>query len=297
MSSNDLTTQSGYTRVGNTPYPAMSYLSALSKEGQRTIGSRLKAVAEKFGFSDPVRAPWHHLDYTHVRLVLSWLRGRGLAPNTINHYLAALRGVARECFRLGIMDVENYQRIRLVGRATGSRLRRSRRLRDTEIDRLLACVKKIRDEALLLVALQGGLRRSELVALNWSDWDRASGLLTVRGKGDKERAVRISGRAESALGALWDQAKRDDAVFLNANNGRLSSQSVYWITQELCEASGVEPFSPHSYRHTMITEMLEKGVDPFTVQRVAGHAQTETTMGYDQRPIDAVAAAGKVVER
>ena len=48
MSSNDLTTQSGYTRVGNTPYPAMSYLSALSKEGQRTIGSRLKAVAEKF---------------------------------------------------------------------------------------------------------------------------------------------------------------------------------------------------------------------------------------------------------
>lgn len=322
MSSNTLAIPSSLEKN-----PALAYLAQLAPEGRRTINSRLKTVAGKFGYPDVFTAPWHLLDYTHVQLVMAWLKQRSLAPNSVNHYLAAIRGVARESFRLGLMSVEVYERIKLVPRARGSRLKKSRRLTCAEVERLLDHTRNIRDEAIILVALQGGLRRSELVGIDWPHWERQSGLLTVRGKGDKERVVRISGRAESALGALWnmgsgtsqgyatvcrhkhldmqdlttyakqERAYAPQAVFTNEQGGRLSAQAVYWLTQEICERAGVEPFSPHSYRHTMITEMLEAGIDPFTVQKVAGHAQSETTMGYDQRPVEAVAAAGKMIER
>lgn len=148
--------------------------------------------------------PWWELRYSHLVAIRSRLLERGLAPAAVNLHLVALRRVLRECWRLGHLSGEDYQRAIAVPGVAGSRLAAGRALADRELAALLAACPAgtpagIRDAAVLAVLYTAGLRRAELAGLDVADVDAPERSLRIRGKGDRERLGYVT---EDAAGLL-----------------------------------------------------------------------------------------------
>ena len=148
----------------------------------------------------------------------------------------------------------------------------------------------VRDAALIGL-LQAGLRRSEVVGLDQSDVELHTGALTIRGgKGQKDRLAYLPPEALAAVSA-WVAIRGGEAGALlypvhcvgRLLPRRLSDQAVLNALQKRADQSGVAPFSPHDFRRTFISELLDAGVDIVTVQQLVGHASPTTTARYDRR--------------
>lgn len=143
-----------------------------------------------------------------------------------------------------------------------------------------------RDRAILEVLYSTGIRVSELVGLDWADVDRRGEVVRVLGKGRKERVVPIGATALAALDAYrraWPAGRwRDrDAVFLNARGGRLTVRSVARIVARWVERAGTRiAASPHAFRHSFATHLLNGGADLRAIQEILGHASLSTTQRY-----------------
>jgi integrase/recombinase XerC len=142
-----------------------------------------------------------------------------------------------------------------------------------------------RDRALLEVLYSCGLRAAEAVGLSWNAIHEGIGVARVRGKGSKERVVPMGAEALASLRAYRDgwrgPRKEENAVFLNAGGGRLTTRSVGRIVERHLRAAGiVTPATPHSLRHSFATHLLESGADLRAIQEMLGHASIATTQRY-----------------
>jgi site-specific recombinase XerD len=160
---------------------------------RQTMASFLSIVAGMLGAASLESCSWGSLRRHHVMAVTELLRDTGRATATVNTYLSALKGVAKEAWMLRLMDVESFQHIRAVRNLSGSRLPRGRALPPEEIRALFGACEAddssigVRDAAMLAVILGCGLRRSEAVGLDLSDVVTDERALRVLGKGNKER--------------------------------------------------------------------------------------------------------------
>ena len=146
-----------------------------------------------------------------------------------------------------------------------------------------------RDRALLETLYSAGLRVAELAGLNLDDWDRDGDVLTVRGKGKKERIAPIGSYATRALDA-WlavrepaehGGADAAAAVFLNRFGRRLTTRSVGRMLDKHINVAGLDgKTSPHTLRHSFATHLLDGGADLRSVQELLGHADLTTTQIY-----------------
>lgn len=151
-----------------------------------------------------------------------------------------------------------------------------------------------RDGAILCVLYGGGLRRSEVIALDVGDYDAQSGALTVRhGKGSKARITYLPAGGMSRLarwlelraqscpldGPLFHPIHRSGKIFAT----RLTDQAILALLQRRAVQAGLRPFSPHDLRRTFISDLLDAGADIATVQKLAGHSNVQTTARYDRR--------------
>jgi integrase len=148
-----------------------------------------------------------------------------------------------------------------------------------------------RSKALVAILLYAGLRRSEVVALEWRDIDLANRLVHVRhGKGDKARTIPLLG-GETALNAVkrwYEVCGERRFVFCGIRKGDhldkdspMTTDGVYKIIQETSIAIGVD-FSPHDARRTLLTNGLAAGSSVADMQFIAGHSNPQTTLGYAQ---------------
>jgi len=149
-------------------------------------------------------------------------------------------------------------------------------------------VKGIRDRAVLETLYGAGLRISELVGLDVDDLDLQEGSVRVLGKGGKERDVPIGRYARDAISAYLTRvrpqivtARSRSALFLNLRGGRLTRQGCTGIVQQHAAAAGIrKKVSPHTFRHSFATHLLEGGADVRVVQELLGHASVATTQVY-----------------
>ncbi|WP_437623366.1 tyrosine-type recombinase/integrase [Sorangium sp. So ce1151] len=292
--------------------PHLVYLASLTTEkGRRSMRGALDAIAAELSAEserelDADAVPWHQLRYQHTQAVRAGLVAR-YAPATVNRMLAALRGTLREARRLGLMSAEDCAAACDLKAARGESLPKGRALRKTEVLALLgACDARTRAGArnvAMVTLLYGcGLRRAEAVALDGAHYDAGDASLKVSGKGGKERKAFV-GRGAAAVNA-WLEARahvEHAALFLPVDRfdrvqaRRLTDQAVFDIMRRLALAAGVEHFSPHDARRTFITELLDRGADLITVQRMAGHAQVTTTQRYDRRGEDVQRRAAELL--
>jgi integrase/recombinase XerC len=152
-----------------------------------------------------------------------------------------------------------------------------------------------RNRAIYELMYSTGIRVSELAGLNVGDVDFTRALVRVKGKGDKERIVPAGEKAiQSVLRYLEMPGRKKDAspeidrpLFLNKNGTRLSTRSIGRILDNIATACGIStPVSPHAFRHSFATHMLDAGADLRVVQELLGHKSLSTTQKYTHVSID-----------
>lgn len=278
--------------------PAAVYLAGLAAGSRRSQLHALNAVAGLLsgGHCTAETLPWAQLRYQHVAAVRSHLAG-AYAVATANRMLCALRGVLRECFHLGQMEAENYQKCRSVKSIRGTAEPAGRSLTRRELQRLFeTCAKDrtpsgARDAALLAVLYGAGLRRAEVVGLEVGDYQRETKALMVRrGKGNKARTSYIGPGGEKAV-AAWLKVRGTEPgpLFVPIRKGgrlevrALTDQALYETLQKRATQAGLASFSPHDLRRTFVGDLLDAGADISAVQKLAGHSSVNTTARYDRR--------------
>ena len=157
-----------------------------------------------------------------------------------------------------------------------------------------------RDRAILELLYSTGMRVSELVSRDLVDLDFKEEMLTVRGKGDKERLVPVGAPAIEAVESWFGQRAQlieqragrgktveKEALFLNGRGGRLSVRSVERMVKMYGERAGIlQMVTPHALRHSFATHLLEMGADLRSVQELLGHASLSTTQRYTHLTLD-----------
>ena len=163
-----------------------------------------------------------------------------------------------------------------------------------EIDKLIAAVdlsnsQGERNRAILETLYSCGLRVSELINLQLSNIHFKEGYLKVIGKGDKERLAPIGGRALHYLKIYINEVRNhqsikkghEDFVFLNNRGAKLTRVMIFLIIQKLTEVIGLKKkISPHTFRHSFATHLIEGGADLRAVQEMLGHESITTTEIY-----------------
>ena len=159
-----------------------------------------------------------------------------------------------------------------------------------EIDRIIAAVdgttpKEIRDAAMLEVLYSCGLRVSELTSLRIRDLFFGEGYIRVTGKGDKQRLVPVSDiardRIQLYLETRHSARSGDDTLFLNNRGTRLTRVMIFTIIRQAAKRAGIDKhISPHTFRHSFATHLLEGGANIRQVQELLGHENILTTEIY-----------------
>ncbi len=290
-------------------HPVAVYLSSLAPGSRRTMRQALGVIAKLVsgGRADTRNLAWEKLRYQHTQAIRAKLM-ETYSPASTNKLLAALRGVLKEAWRLGLLSAEDYHRAVDVRGVKHSGLPRGRALSSGELRALFeACANGtkagIRDAAFLSVLYAGGLRRSEAVALDLADYQPDTGALTVRGgKGRKDRIVYAPNGAADAL-ADWIGLRGSEpgSLFHPVNKGdrilprRMTDQAVLGIVRRRGLEAGVAHFSPHDLRRTFVSDLLDAGADISTAKRLAGHSSETTTGRYDRRGEEAKIKAARLL--
>ena len=163
-------------------------------------------------------------------------------------------------------------------------------LTTAEIDRIIAAVdtstvKGLRDCAMLEVLYSCGLRVSELISLRLCDLFFGEGYIRVIGKGDKQRLVPISTVARDKIQRYLEKRRSarsgEEVVFLNNRGGQLTRVMVFTILKQAAQRAGIDKhISPHTFRHSFATHLLEGGASIRQVQEMLGHESILTTEIY-----------------
>lgn len=225
-----------------------------------------------------------------LRRYLAFLATRRYARTTIARKVAALRRYFDWLRRQGVVAADPT--LRLSAPAGPSRLPRV--LGPTDIDTLLdhppakitddPLPVRVRDAAVLELLYGSGLRVAELCSLNMGNIDVGRRLVTVWGKGAKQRQVPISPPAAEAVEAWLTMGRATmagagispEAMFFNRRGNRLGPRDV----RRLLDRRAASPTHPHALRHSFATHLLDGGADLRVVQELLGHASLRTTQVY-----------------
>ncbi|ADU62564.1 MAG: site-specific tyrosine recombinase XerD [Pseudodesulfovibrio sp.] len=220
-------------------------------------------------------------------LYLTYLRARGLQSRSLARHLSSLRG-----FFAFALDQRWYKE------DPGHLLENPKLpkklpefLTREEMSRVLALPETatklgMRDQAMLELLYAAGLRVSELIEMKVLDYDAQTGLLRVFGKGAKERLVPIHYVAQDVLSRYLLNTRPAfrpavDFMFLNRSGKGLTRQGVWKLIKTYADKAGIKrSISPHTFRHSFATHLLEGGADLRTVQMLLGHSDISATEIY-----------------
>ncbi len=224
-----------------------------------------------------------------VRKFLSMLQSQGLSQSSVARKLSSIRSFLRYLAREGVIESNPA-----VAMSHAKRPRRlPRALSRGEVAELLDAARgnspqAVRDRAILELLYSSGIRLSELVGLDVSDYSPETGSVRVLGKGAKERIAPVGSYAVAAIGrylqsgrpALLD-GRDSEALFVSRLGRRLSGRAVERIMKKYLMKAGLPGrATPHSMRHSFATHMTDSGADLRAVQELLGHSDISTTQVY-----------------
>ena len=303
-------------RRGESPYHV--YLARLAPGSRPAMADALATIARMAtgGRLGPEALPWHQLRYAHTQAIrqrlvetVSERTSKPLSPARVNKALAALRGVLREAWRLGLMSAEDLARATDLEPVRGSRPLRGRALEPHEVAALFHCCMRDtsaagpRDAVVLALGLAAGLRRAEISGLDLGDVDLEREVVRVHGKGNKVREVPVKGGTLEAIRAwLGCRGPEPGPLVCPVGKGgrvelrRLAPQAILRVCEKRGREAGLAAFAAHDLRRTYISTLLDQGVDLSLASDLAGHNSPTTTRRYDRRGERARhAAAGALV--
>ena len=275
-------------------------VAGLSPDTVRAYASDIGRFAE-WAARGGARGPGD-VDRITLRRYLAFLATRRYAKATIARTAASLRSYFGWCARRGVVAVDPS--VRLSAPAPDSRLPRV--LGRAELDRLLdpprpgdaggrgddgagaatpgPGPRDLRDDAVLELLYASGIRVAELCGLDVDDLDLERGVVTVTGKGSKQRQVLVHDRCAAAVRAWLGEPRAAmarpgpaaGALFFNARGNRLGPRDV----RRILDRRSPVPTHPHALRHSYATHLLDGGADLRSIQELLGHATISTTQVY-----------------
>ena len=285
-----------------------NYLNHLRIEralATNTIESYQRDLAKFSLFLSDGKKDFAHLTPSNIEAFEVFLKETKISSSSINRCVSALKGFYRYC-------ALEYEISNPMTESTTLKTPRRlpKALSISEITSLIESAKRegdpisLRDCAILEILYSTGARVSEVIGINFSDiatqdldGERIS-VVKLRGKGSKERIVPLGKFAFAALDEYLvrtkpllaaKNAKSESALFLNSRGKRLSRQSAWQIVLDAAHATGLEgKVSPHVFRHSYATHLLDGGADIRVVQELLGHSSVTTTQIYTLITIDKV---------
>jgi len=223
------------------------------------------------------------IDSESIRKYLFYLKEKNYHPRSIGRKIACLKsffgflvrkGYAKTNPTLLILSPKMPERLPVF-------------LTIEEVERILNAANNksqtgLRDRAIMELLYSTGIRVGELVSLRMEDINITDETIKVKGKGGKERVVPVGSYALNHLFEYFE--KRDSRagyVFLNKKNQRLTTRSVERMVKKYAKIAGInKKITPHIFRHSFATHMLDRGADLRTVQEMLGHSDITTTQTY-----------------
>ncbi len=228
-----------------------------------------------------------------IRLYLSQIQVFNYSKTTVARKIAALRTFYRFLYRERIVEYNPVDNIRSPKKPR----KLPSFLNEDEIEQIFNIIipdtpTNARNRAIVETLYACGMRVSELCGLNFGNLNLEENEITVFGKGAKERIVLISERAKkylelylnsyrSAYANTAEQISEETAVFINNTGCRLNPRSVNKFLERISEEVSInKKISPHVFRHSFATKLLEKGADLRIVQELLGHSSISNTQIY-----------------
>ncbi len=272
--------------------PAQTYLSSLNSA---TSKSNCKRVIKRFCLKQSdnpcfLSFEWSLLNYTLIVELKAYYQSLNLKPSTINVYISTIKGVAKECWKQGIISTDNYLYIKSVKLIKHYTSAAGKALTSNELREIVfqcekcGTLKGKRNAAMIALSYGAGLRVHELAKLTLDNYK--NGELKFTGKGNKEaiqplpkfvikKLDRWLSYLPSGVNALFLRIWRNDCV----SSYQLSHRSINKIYKRI----GCVGFSSHDLRRSYATNLLESGVDLFVVRDLMRHENINTTKRYDMR--------------
>ncbi|MBZ0110812.1 MAG: tyrosine recombinase XerC [Candidatus Scalindua rubra] len=239
------------------------------------------------------RCSLESINHLLLRRFLAVLRSKNYSKTTIARKLASIRSFFKFLMCEGELVANPFEMLRTPKQDK----KLPHFLSISEVDVLLKTpdcsnVMGLRDMAIMETLYSTGIRVNELVGLDEGNIDFFAGMIKVQGKGKKERLVPIGSHAIKAINEYLDSkskskkkeentASRSAPLFLNKFGGRLTARSVARSLDKYLKISGVNLLtSPHTFRHSFATHLLDKGADLRSVQEMLGHSSLSTTQIY-----------------
>jgi integrase/recombinase XerC len=285
--------------MNRVPEDYLVYLRSVRNLSPHTLESYAKDLAKYVAFLGHRGVAPGDAGLPEARGFVGQLSRDGLSPRSVNRIISGVRGWYRFMERQGEINENPFAEIRSL--RTEKRLPSF--LFEEEMARLIelpsqgSCTGedsfwKLRDRAVLETLYSTGCRISELVSMDLADVDLKGRSARVMGKGARERNVFLGASAAAALRqymacrlsyAPKRVASPDNvrAVFINQRGGRITDRGVRFILGEyLAKANLGKRVTPHTFRHSFATHLLDRGADIRAVQELLGHASLSTTQVY-----------------
>nr|MCS3815002.1 integrase/recombinase XerD [Mucilaginibacter sp. X4EP1] len=231
-----------------------------------------------------------NITLTHLRLFIVWINELGMIPSSQARILSGIKSFYKYLLMEDLIKSDPSELLEAP--------KIQRKLPDTlsypEINKLIDAIDVSkpeggRNKAILEVLYGSGLRVSELTELKLSNLYLDIEFIKVTGKGSKERLVPIGASAVKAL-KIWIENIRvhvpikkgeEDIVFLNRRGSRISRVYIFMVIKQLAILTGInKTISPHTFRHSFATHLVEGGADLRAVQEMLGHESITTTEIY-----------------
>jgi integrase/recombinase XerD len=230
------------------------------------------------------------IELKHLQQFLQWIAQLGMTATSQARIISGLRSFYKYCL------VENIVKSDPTVLLESPKLRRALPdvLSTEEIEQMIKCINLSkpeggRNKAILETMYSSGLRVSEVVNLKISQLFFDIGFIRVIGKGDKERLVPIGSDAMKYITLYANEIRKhqviqhgnDDILFLNRRGTLLSRVMIFYVIKDLARKAEIKKnISPHTFRHSFATHLVEGGADLRAVQEMLGHESITTTEIY-----------------
>lgn len=262
---------------------------SLSENSVEAYIGDVKKLSDFLAFSSPDTGP-KDLQLNHLQEFTGWIHEAGLGARTQARIISGIKAFYK--YLLLENEIKNDPTELLEAPRLGRKLPET--LSIVEIDRMIAEIdlskaEGERNKAIIETLYGCGLRVSELINLKISDLFPSEQFIRVTGKGNKERLVPIGKTALKHINLYLENIRNhlnirkgeEDILFLNRNGKRLSRVMIFYIIRDLAERAGIsKTISPHTFRHSFATHLVEGGADLRAVQEMLGHASITTTEIY-----------------
>ncbi len=269
-----------------------SYLKLEKSLSKNSIEAYSRDIDKLYQFADSQvdKLSPENITLTHLRLFIVWVIELGMIPSSQARILSGIKSFYKYLLMEDLIKSDPSELLEAP--------KIQRKLPDTlsypEINKLIDAIdvskpEGARNKAILEVLYGSGLRVSELTELKLSNLYLDIEFIKVTGKGNKERLVPIGASAVKALKIWIDNIRvhvpikkgEEDIVFLNRRGTRLSRVYIFMVIKQLAILTGItKTISPHTFRHSFATHLVEGGADLRAVQEMLGHESITTTEIY-----------------